>query len=228
MKEADLYAPVKRFLEAQGYEVKGEVKGCDVVAVRGDEPPVVVELKVNFTLQLVLQGVERAAVSDAVYLAVPEGTAALRKQRKRVLKLLRRLGFGLLTVSVPHDRVGVLLDPRPYAPKVIAKRQQRLLGEFHRRVGDPNAGGSTGRGGLLTAYRQRALAIAGHLALEGPTKASVVAKAVNDPKARELLYRDVYGWFEREGRGVYRLSPRGEAERAAWTTPTPGESDSTG
>ena len=44
MKETDLYPPVKRFLEAQGYEVKAEVRGCDVTAVRGDEAPVIVEL----------------------------------------------------------------------------------------------------------------------------------------------------------------------------------------
>ena len=35
MKETDLYPPVKAFLEAQGYEVKGEVGDCDLVAVRG-------------------------------------------------------------------------------------------------------------------------------------------------------------------------------------------------
>ena len=42
-REAALYAPVKEFLERQGYEVKGEVKGCDVVARRGDEPPIIVD-----------------------------------------------------------------------------------------------------------------------------------------------------------------------------------------
>jgi len=35
MKESDLYQPLKRFLELQGYDVKGEVQDCDVVAVRG-------------------------------------------------------------------------------------------------------------------------------------------------------------------------------------------------
>ncbi len=29
--ESDLYAPVKALLEGQGYVVKGEVRGCDVV-----------------------------------------------------------------------------------------------------------------------------------------------------------------------------------------------------
>ena len=47
MKEADLYLPLKRFLESQGYEVKGEVQDCDVLAVRGTEALVVVELKLT-------------------------------------------------------------------------------------------------------------------------------------------------------------------------------------
>ena len=70
--ETALYAPVKRFLEAQGFAVKGEVCGCDLVALRGDEPPVVVigELKLTFNLELVLQGVERSAACDEVWLAV--------------------------------------------------------------------------------------------------------------------------------------------------------------
>src|SRR5215813_9584366 len=68
--ESDLYAPVKALLEGQGYSVKGEVRGCDVVAVRGSEPPVIVELKRAFGIGLVLQGVDRLTISAHVYLAV--------------------------------------------------------------------------------------------------------------------------------------------------------------
>ena len=32
MREADLYAPVKTYLEAQGYQVKAEVGDCDLLA----------------------------------------------------------------------------------------------------------------------------------------------------------------------------------------------------
>ena len=72
MRESDLYAPVKAFLEAQGYEVKGEVAGADVVAMRADDPdPVIVELKLGMNLTLVQQGIARQAISDFVYLAVP-------------------------------------------------------------------------------------------------------------------------------------------------------------
>src|SRR5436190_22187815 len=93
--ESDLYAPVKALLEGQGYSVKGEVRGCDVVAVRGDEPPLIVELKRTFGMGLVLQGVNRLSLSDAVYLAV--GTWP--KNLRAVKKLCRRLGFGLMIVA---------------------------------------------------------------------------------------------------------------------------------
>ena len=64
--ETSLYRPVKRYLEKRGFTVKGEVCGCDLVALRGDEPPVVVigELKLSFSLELVLQAVERTAACD--------------------------------------------------------------------------------------------------------------------------------------------------------------------
>ena len=57
MRETDLAAPVAAFLAGQGYEVKSEVGSCDLVAMRGGEPPVLVELKSRFSLDLLLQGV---------------------------------------------------------------------------------------------------------------------------------------------------------------------------
>ena len=68
-RETDLYLPVKAFLEGQGYAVKGEIDGCDLVAVRGEEDPVVVELKRSFSLELVFQAIDRLKLSDKVYLA---------------------------------------------------------------------------------------------------------------------------------------------------------------
>ena len=72
VRETSLYAPVKRFLETLGFDVKGEICGCDLVALRGDEPPHVVigELKLGFNLELVLQGIDRSAACDEVWLAV--------------------------------------------------------------------------------------------------------------------------------------------------------------
>lgn len=42
MPETDLYLPLKAFMEAAGYSVKGEVNGCDLVGVSDADPPVVV------------------------------------------------------------------------------------------------------------------------------------------------------------------------------------------
>lgn len=218
MKESDLYRPLKRFLEGQQYEVKGEVENCDVLAVRDDEAPVIVELKLSFNLNVVLQAVDRLALSPKVYIGVPDTCKALSKRYKQIIKLLRMLGLGLITIDPRRETggVAVLLDPGAYRPRKSKHRQERLLGEFVKRVGDPNLGGKDKRKGIMTAYRQRALAIARFLQEEGPTKASHIARALSEPKARDILYRDVYGWFDRVSLGVYQLSPRGKQEISLW------------
>jgi hypothetical protein len=217
LNESDLYLPVKRFLESQGYEVKGEVADCDVAAVRGEEELVVVELKLSLNLELVMQAVERLAVTSRVYIGVPVGNHNLRR-RRRIVKLLRMLGIGLLVIDPDVERHGVdaILDPGEYRPRISRRRRELLLREFVRRVGDPNLGGASVRSGVMTAYRQRALQIALFLQSNGPTKAASVAAAIGDPKARIILYRDVYGWFERPSNGVYAISPQGEMELPLW------------
>ena len=213
MPETDLYPPVKAYLETQGYEVKGEVQGCDVVATRGDELPVIVELKASFSLTLVLQGVRRLAISDHVYLAAPPFTGkSARQQTRDVTTLCRRVGLGLMTVRIdPTPAVEVLCDPIPYKPRKDTRKRNRLLREFERRVGDPTAGGSSTKAPRMTAYRQDALRCAKYLAANGPTKASIVASEAQVPKATAMMYRDVYGWFDRVGTGIYQLTPKGIA-----------------
>jgi hypothetical protein len=212
--ESDLYAPVKALLEAQGYSVKGEVKGCDVVAVRGAEPPVVVELKRAFGISLVLQGINRLTITDNVYLAV----GAFPNNIRSVRKLIRRLGLGLIVVV--KGRADVLLDPAPppMKPRRDKRKLGRLLGEHARRVGDPNLGGSSTRVPMMTAYRQEALRCAGLLAKNGPMKIAVLKLAAEAPKAAAILAADYYGWFERVERGIYALTPKGRAglEQHGW------------
>lgn len=218
MNESDLYAPLKQFLESQSYEVKGEVGACDVVAVRGEEPPVVVELKLTINLDVILQAVDRQALTSKVYIGVPRRCRILSKKRKRILKLLRMLGLGLVVIdpAARTEKVVVALDPGEYRPRKSKPRTERLLGEFVQRVGDPNPGGSDRRRGLLTAYRQRALEVARYLRDHGPTKSAHLARQLSEPKAHAIVYDNVYGWFERESRGVYRLSPKGREDVVLW------------
>jgi hypothetical protein len=201
--ESDLYAPVKALLEGQGYVVKGEVRGCDVVAVRGGEPPVIVELKRAFGLGLVLQGVDRLTISDRVYLAIGQWP----KRMRNVKKLCRRLGLGLMVVAAA--RADIVLDPVPYRPRLDKRKAGRLLGEHARRVGDPNRGGSTTRVPMMTAYRQEALRCAELLASNGPMKLAALRTAADAPRAATILQQDIYGWFERVERGVYTVNPTG-------------------
>ncbi|MFO0294135.1 MAG: DUF2161 family putative PD-(D/E)XK-type phosphodiesterase [Rhodospirillales bacterium] len=202
--ESDLYAPVKAFLEAQGYAVKGEVRGCDAVGVRGDEPPVVVELKRGFGLGLVLQGIDRLTLTDRVYLAV----GAWPRRLAEVRRLCLRLGLGLLVVV--RGRVEVVADPVPYVPRRDRRSAALLLGEHARRRGDPSTGGTTRRP-VMTAYRQEALRCATLLEANGPMTLAALRAAGDVPAAAKILQRDVYGWFERRARGVYALSEGGRA-----------------
>lgn len=222
MKESDLYPPVKRFLESQEYEVKGEVQNCDVLAVRRNEAPLVIELKLSLNLNVVLQAVDRLSLTPKVYIGIPKHCKTFSTHRKRIVKLLRMLGLGLLAIDSRRDKhsVKVLLDPGEYRPRESKYRQQRLLGEFAKRVGDPNPGGKETRKGIVTAYRQCALAIAQFLEEHGPTKASQLALALDQPKARDILYRDVYGWFDKVSFGIYQLSPRGMQEIRFWQEKT--------
>ena len=107
--ETALYLPVKRFLENLGFTVKGEIGGCDLVALSGDEPPIVVigELKLSFNLELVLQAVDRAAAADEVWLAAKMSARGKgRESDARYRNLCRRLGFGMLAVTSDRRRRG--------------------------------------------------------------------------------------------------------------------------
>lgn len=218
MSEAELYGPIKRFLEVQGYSVKGEIGPCDIVAVRGSETPVVVELKENLNLALILQAVDRLSLSDTVYVAFRIGkgrSASWRSRRKQVTSLLRHLGLGLLTVSRRGNVVPVL-DPTPYRPRKNAPRRQRLLKEFAERVGDPEAGGSPSRL-RLTAYRQDALRCAWELAGSGVLKLSDLRERSGVSRAGPILRDNHYGWFDRVKVGHYDISPKGRRELVLWS-----------
>src|SRR5215217_3121340 len=97
LQEVDLYRPVKDYLESLGFEVKGEIGGCDLVGARDDGRAVIIgELKLTFTLELVLQAVDRMGAADEVWLAVQLG--GMRERDPRARKLCRLLGFGLIGV----------------------------------------------------------------------------------------------------------------------------------
>ena len=216
LREMAMYPAVRAFLEGQGYAVKAEIHDCDVTAVHPEGMVVIVEMKTVLNLRLVMQGVARQEITDDVYLAVPDDTPVLRKESRGVLRLLRMLGLGLLAVDVKKNRVLPLLDPGEFRPRKRKARQTRLLKAFTQLVGDPNDGRRGSGKGFMTVYRQSALDVAEYLITHGPTKASVVRDAVQEPRAWQILHSNVYGWFEKVEKGVYGISPRGEREFREW------------
>ena len=211
--ETALYLPVKRFLEKLGFTVKGEVGGCDLVALSGDDPPIVVigELKLTFNLELILQAVDRAAACDEVWLAARLSERGKgRESDARYRNLCRRLGFGMLAITKMGD-VEVVVSPTT-TPRRDPKKRSRLVAEHRRRRGDPALGGST-RAPIMTAYRQQALACA--LALsDGPRRVRDLTPEI--PDAPKILLHNVYGWFDRAERGIYLLTDAGRAALRRW------------
>lgn len=211
--EASLYPAVKRFLVQRGYDPKGEVGHCDVVATNPADPGrlIIVEMKSAFTLDLLLQAADRLACADELWLAVP-ATRKGRDRDPRAHKLCRFLGVGLLTVHTIRGTVDILAKPAPYHPRPNLRRRAALLKEHAARHGDPSPGG-TGGTPIVTAYRQDALACAARLRHGAlPTRAFVDVT----PRATAILYRNVYGWFDHPARGVYALTKAGQAALGAF------------
>ena len=213
MSETSLYPAVKRFLEAAGFDVKGEVKGCDIVAVHAGEPLTlaIVEMKLGLSLELLLQAMDRTRVADEVWLAVP-ATRRGRDRDRRVHRLCRLLGFGCWRSAPRGTASRCWRSPGRISRDGTIAAEPGCWQEHARRRGDPSVGGMT-RQPIMTAYRQQALDCAALLrtGLSRPAELRSVA-----PDAGQILLRNVYGWFERQRRGVYQLTPAGEAALHRW------------
>lgn len=206
--ETELYPAVKSYLQGLGFETKAEIGPADVVACKPGKDPVIVELKVGFSLALLQQAVARQAISDSVYVAVPRwrGRAAW-KHFKANVGLCKRLGVGVMSVDLDSGDVKVHAEPVAFTPRKSVRRKATLLSEFERREGDPNQGGTNGK--IVTAYRQEALRCAKYLAEKGPSKGSLVAKEANVEHATRMMRSNHFGWFAWVSRGVYGLTEQG-------------------
>lgn len=221
--ETELYSPVKAFFERRGYDVKAEVKHCDLVGVRSDQnEPLIVEMKKTFNLSLLLQGMQRLKLSPFVYLAVERNRSkrgAVNQRWGELSALCRQLGLGLITVTFYKTKaplIDVLCEPAAQVHALggstsVRKggiRRQRLLKEFDERSGDYNTGGSTRRQ-LVTAYREKALRVASALRAQGEASPASLAKQTSVGSAAAILQKNYYGWFERLSRGRYVLTIKG-------------------
>ena len=211
MLETDLYSPLKTWFEDQGFEVRGEVNHCDLVAQKGDDL-VVVELKLKPSLKLLYQATDRLQLTDEVYIGLPAPTKN-RKALKAFQKLLKNLGIGLLLVHT--SSLGHRIEQALPASKIPNRRSRRkalaLTREFSGRGETDNLGGTASKK-ILTVYREDALLIVAfleHLEIAQPKE--LVAKGCAT-RAGQILRDNHYGWFERVKRGHYTLSAHASEE----------------
>jgi len=210
-RETDLYEPVRKFLEAEGYRVQAEVAHCDVVAKKGEQM-VIVELKKAFNLKLVYQGMERQRLSESVFLAIPRPTKGQQdKGWKDMIRLLKRLELGLLTVALdsPLQTVDVILEPSDSMVRKNRKKKERLLAEIeNRKTHDGNVGGMTRRK-IMTAYREKAIELCCLLEKRETISCAELREMKKEEKYASMLRSNVYHWFERVKKGTYALSATG-------------------
>ena len=209
LKESDLSGPVRDYLEGLGYDVKGEVRDCDIAATRDGEL-IVVELKKGFTLELIYQAMDRQRAADGVYVAVPLPKRGYMDPRVRDMQsLCRRLELGLIFVgftSRGQAQIDVAVHPKEAAaPKVNKKRRLAIIREHAGRTGSVNTGGVTRRK-ILTLYKEQALQVAKLLRDNGPLTVEQVKKLGGPDTAGTILGRNAIGWFSRESLGNKRYA----------------------
>ncbi len=209
--ETDLYMPIHDYFEALGYNVQGEVKGCDLTAVMGEEL-VVVELKTSFNLKLLSQAVKRQRAADSVYVAIPLPRGGTRTAGWRdMCILLRRLELGLITVApdMTEGRVEVRFHPNTFdrlkSTRSNKKIRHHIIKETVTRSGHYNTGGSIKKK-LVTAYREQAIHIACCMMKYGQLSPSQLKKLGTSSKTSDILTDNHYGWFIRVSWGVYKLN----------------------
>ncbi|QIZ09049.1 hypothetical protein HFZ78_22025 [Priestia megaterium] len=213
LQEIDLYKPIQTYFLREGYEVYGEVKDCDIVAVK-DEVLVVIELKLTLSVDLLIQAVKRQRITDKVYVAIPKPKHRLNSKRwTEKCHLIRRLELGLIVVSSPGKwgRAEIIFEPTPFIRRKNKRKQDSIMKEINGRSADYNVGGSN-RTKIMTAYKENCIQIACYLENLGPLSPKKLNQLGSGKNTSSVLTKNYYGWFERIKRGIYVITEKGKEE----------------
>ncbi len=212
MRESELYEPVRRLFEENGCHVNAEVCGCDLTAVSDDGRVYIAELKRGLTVELLAQCVERQKTAELIYAAVPKPKRYEPKKMRRVSNLIKRLGLGLIFVTFrgEYSFAEIIIEPEQVR-KSDPKKKRGLLREIDGRTAELNTGGVSGRR-IVTAYMERAFAAACILEDGGELSPKEIKERGGSEDVQRILTSNVYGWFEKVRRGVWKLSDKGAEE----------------
>ncbi|PLR69032.1 DUF2161 domain-containing phosphodiesterase [Bacillus sp. UMB0893] len=215
--EKDLYKPIQKYFIKHGYEVYGEVKDCDLAAVKENEL-ILVELKLRLNVELLIQAAKRQRFTDQVYIAIPKPSYSLRSKKwKDLCYLVRRLELGLIVVSFRQGKgyAEIKMEPdsfdRVKSMKLSQRKRAQILAEIEGRSGDHNVGG-VNKTKIMTAYKERCIHIACCLEHSGPQSPKNLREMGTGDKTLSILNKNYYGWFDRVKRGTYALSEAGKKD----------------
>jgi len=211
MKESDLFIPIKTYLEHQGYSVHSEVKNCDIVAKK-DEEIIIIELKKNFSVDLLIQAVKRKEITHSVYVAIPvcQGKR-VPNNFSGIKRLLRRLETGLILVYLmkTKTKIEIVLHPKEYNLRRQHKKRVQIIKEISGRFKEFNKGGSPSTVERITAYKQKSIKIAYLLNQHNESSPKQLINSGADNNAAQMLNQNIYGWFDKVKRGIYKLNTAG-------------------
>jgi hypothetical protein len=212
MQEHELYYPIKDLLEQQGFIVKGEINDIDIFAMKNDYL-IAVELKVNITLKVIYQAIERQKICDKVYIGLPkEAITSHQSSYKSFILLLKRLDIGLITVNNHKAEITIEsfgFDLEKSRIKNKRKKSQAIL-EFSLRENKTNIGGIKGK--KITHYKEQVIKIAKVLRTLNESSPKELKEKTGILKTNSILQKNYYQWFHRKSKGVYQLSEVGKKE----------------
>jgi len=206
-KETDMYEPIRNLLTRQGFTVRGEVKGCDIVAING-ETMWAVEMKLSANITLIYQAMARQMATDWVFVAIPRPKNSKSGTFLKLKKLIKKLQLGLITVALdsPLRHAEVIIFPigkDDKGNKKAAALKREVLGRTIDTIG------GTTKTQINTAYRERCVRIACLLKANATLKPKELVKMGCEKDAGHILRSNNYGWFNKVSMGVYELSSLG-------------------
>ncbi|MFV0503721.1 MAG: DUF2161 family putative PD-(D/E)XK-type phosphodiesterase [Lachnospirales bacterium] len=213
-KESDMYIPVKKYFQKQGYEIHGEVLDCDMTATKDDEL-IIIEFKLSFNVTLIFQGIDRQKYTNLVYLCIPkpEGKRLVGYRKlQKIKKVCTPLGFGLITYDVKNKEI--IVHNKPNFKEPTKKFYfDKIMKEINGRTMDLNTGGTTGVK-INTAYKELRFTLIFLLERDGMSTAKVLRNKYDLPNNTYRVLRNNIGeFFTKESeRGYFSVSKIGKNE----------------
>ncbi|MCL2355917.1 MAG: DUF2161 family putative PD-(D/E)XK-type phosphodiesterase [Defluviitaleaceae bacterium] len=216
-----MYEPIKSLLMSQGFIVRGEVNGCDIAAVRGEELWIV-EMKLSANLTLIFQAMARQEASENVFIAVPRPKSGRDKKFRALRKLVKKLELGLIVVSLdsPVCLAEILIFPKnakrevcptntsAHSPEAATSRANKKASAIKKEIfgRTTDSPGGTSREKVNTAYRERCVKIACLLEARGAQSAKSLREMGCESDAYPILRGNHFGWFEKIDKGIYDIT----------------------